>query len=96
MMTGLKAALLGVYGYGWAPLAPHVLHVLLPPPGARRLPSLPLVLARADTVCLTSCLSIGPVAAVTGSLNGRPTVVAGHVKPDIISDTGYGFDSIEF
>ena len=40
-----------------------------------------LVLARADTVCLTSCLAIGQVAAITGSLDGRPTVVAGHVVP---------------
>ena len=43
-----------------------------------------LVLARADTVCLTSCLAIGQVAAVTGSLCGRPTVVAGHMIPALV------------
>ena len=31
-----------------------------------------LVLARADTVCLTSCLTVGQVAAITGALVGLP------------------------
>ena len=41
-----------------------------------------LVLARADTVCLTSCLTEGQVAAITGALVGLPYPgVAGQLIP---------------
>ena len=44
------------------------------------------MLARADTVCLTSCLAIGQVAAITGTLYGLPYPgVAGYVIPAVIT-----------